>query len=188
MNTLKEIGLLNFGTSIVMSGVIFRNSQTGDSFTAMFPGFELPEESQMVEFSVDDWQQVLQQTDFQNVEVGKAIIRKSQRQIDNRVSWAVYERDEYKCRYCGKRGPLTVDHVAPWEDGGPTIPFNLLSACPDCNRTRGRTPYKEWLESPECVKRSKGLDAEVIQANIWVVFNIPEIEKLRVPLDKIRSR
>ena len=59
----------------------------------------------------------------------------------------VYERDAYRCRYCGKRGPLSVDHVVPWRQDGQTILENLVTACQHCNATKhGRTPMQAGLE------------------------------------------
>ena len=73
---------------------------------------------------------------------------------------AIFERDHYRCRYCGVRyvdkktgkpvisyrpqpapwerwsravGLLHIDHVIPKVLGGPTVPWNLVTACRDCN-------------------------------------------------------
>jgi hypothetical protein len=59
---------------------------------------------------------------------------------ENRIK--VYERDEYKCRYCGKqltRFTCTLDHVKPVAEGGDNSFENIVTACLDCNsRKNGR--------------------------------------------------
>lgn len=60
---------------------------------------------------------------------------------ENRIK--VYERDEYKCRYCGKqltRFTCTLDHVKPVTEGGDNSFENLITACLGCNsRKNGRS-------------------------------------------------
>lgn len=116
----------------------------------------------------------------------KAILRKSQRQIDAVMSWRVFERDEYKCRYCGQKKPLTIDHLDLWEDGGCTTDENLVAACKKCNKTRGRIKYKEWIESEVYAKISKSLSDDVRIKNIALIQRVPYLETLRV--NKVRSR
>jgi hypothetical protein len=59
---------------------------------------------------------------------------------------AVFERDDYTCRYCGKRGtPLECDHVTPVSKGGKTDESNLVTACRSCNRSKGAKTLEEWL-------------------------------------------
>jgi HNH endonuclease len=124
----------------------------------------------------DDWAVFLRQTDLLetevlskvggNKEIAKAVVRKSQRQISQGVSWAVYKRDGYKCRYCAADDvPLTVDHLVLWEEGGPSIKENLVSACRRCNKTRGNTQYSDWLEHNHYKAASRKLDPATRQAN-----------------------
>jgi 5-methylcytosine-specific restriction endonuclease McrA len=57
---------------------------------------------------------------------------------------AVYERDGYKCVYCGVADDLVVDHVVPFKRGGTSDLDNLAAACRGCNSSkRTRTP-SEW--------------------------------------------
>ena len=55
---------------------------------------------------------------------------------------AVLARDDYICRYCGRRAQtLDVDHVVPVKQGGRSTFDNLVTACAKCNRSKGgRTP------------------------------------------------
>jgi 5-methylcytosine-specific restriction endonuclease McrA len=48
----------------------------------------------------------------------------------------VYQRDSYRCQYCGKRFPLSelsYDHVVPRAAGGRTVWENIVTACRPCN-------------------------------------------------------
>jgi hypothetical protein len=65
---------------------------------------------------------------------------------DNRLK--VFERDEYKCRYCNKqltRFNATLDHVQPVSKGGDNSFDNLVTACLHCNSQRGSKPVMEII-------------------------------------------
>jgi hypothetical protein len=65
---------------------------------------------------------------------------------ENRIK--VYERDDYKCRYCGKqltRFTATLDHVKPVAEGGDNSFDNLVTACLDCNSRKNRRPIGDFL-------------------------------------------
>ena len=58
--------------------------------------------------------------------------------IDNRrwaaLRRAVFERDSYRCRSCGKAGRLECDHIRPLHKGGlPYDPANLQALCRTCH-------------------------------------------------------
>ena len=142
---LDEIDLHQVGVTIGLAGAVFGDDKV--SYLCMFPDQEIQEKMATLEMDDGDWQKFLRQTDLVEVKVlqktehgklAKSILRKTQRVIEGRVSWGVYKRDEYTCCYCGRDGiPLTVDHLVLWEEGGPSIPENLLTACRKCNKTRG---------------------------------------------------
>lgn len=57
----------------------------------------------------------------------------------------VFERDGYRCQYCGE--PVCAphaDHVVPRVAGGTDEPDNLVTACPRCNDSKGARPLEEW--------------------------------------------
>lgn len=65
---------------------------------------------------------------------------------ENRLK--VFERDEYKCRYCSKqltRFTATLDHVHPVSRGGDNSYDNLMTACLHCNSQRGSRPVMEII-------------------------------------------
>lgn len=58
---------------------------------------------------------------------------------------AVFERDNFTCRYCRARGGrLECDHVTPLSRGGVTTQENLVTACFSCNRRKGAKTISEW--------------------------------------------
>ncbi|MFZ5585791.1 MAG: HNH endonuclease [Thermodesulfobacteriota bacterium] len=60
----------------------------------------------------------------------------------------VFERDEYKCRYCQKqltRFTATLDHVMPVAEGGDNSFDNLVTACLNCNSQKHRRPLSDFL-------------------------------------------
>lgn len=55
-------------------------------------------------------------------------------------------RDGNACRYCGRSGRLSIDHLIPRCQGGGDGEENLVVACWDCNsRKRGRTPEQAGM-------------------------------------------
>ena len=50
------------------------------------------------------------------------------------VRRAVFQRDGYRCRACGRAGRLECDHVRPLRRGGALYALaNLQSLCRDCH-------------------------------------------------------
>lgn len=63
---------------------------------------------------------------------GKARIPSSLRTL-------VYERDAYRCVGCGGHTALSIDHIIPESEGGPTTEINLQTLCRPCNSAKGTT-------------------------------------------------
>jgi 5-methylcytosine-specific restriction endonuclease McrA len=58
----------------------------------------------------------------------------------------VFERDHYRCRYCGGFKGLVLDHVHPFSRGGSSDDRNLVTACWSCNgRKHDRTPEEAGM-------------------------------------------
>lgn len=188
-----DLPLLSIGTTVQMSGAVYSDDK--NTYLVLFPDEHDAADKPLaaLPLSQTEWQDFIRQTDHLDVEmlapgedgkVVKAIVRKSQRQIDQGVSWTVYKRDGYRCRYCGLEGvPLTVDHLVLWEEGGPSIPENLVAACRKCNKTRGNTPYAAWLKHPYYLKVSRNLIEFARLANEKVADTLHTI-----PRQKVRSR
>lgn len=186
---LKEVGHL-----VLLAGVVFE----GPQFTYLVPfpdcgGFD-PGDLAEVILNLDEWNAILKQSDTMETEVlqqaadgtiVKAMVRKCERLIAGQVSWNVFKRDGFKCRYCGRDdAPLTVDHLVLWEEGGPSIEENLVAACKKCNKARGRMPYAEWLRSPHYLRVSKGLVGAIPTLNEELVAKLDTIPRFV----RVRSR
>ena len=181
---LEGIDLLELGNTIQLTGMLLTDSQNYITYLVSIPEEEINNEIINLELTHDDWKKLLRQTDIQETkvlmddhgEIKKAILRKSTRQIDSNVSWNVYRRDNYTCRYCGRNDvPLTVDHIVLWEDGGPNIEENLFSCCRRCNKIRGNMKYVDWLESPQYQDVSKNLTEEEKRKNLMIVYTLEDI-------------
>ena len=60
--------------------------------------------------------------------------------VSNKLRFAVYERDGYRCRRCGIRDTganLEIDHIKPIAKGGKSTYDNLQTLCKRCNREKG---------------------------------------------------
>lgn len=57
--------------------------------------------------------------------------------VPYRLRIAVLERDRYRCLCCGTDVGLTMDHVEPVVDGGPSTYENLQTLCQPCNSRKG---------------------------------------------------
>lgn len=63
--------------------------------------------------------------------------------ISKRLRYEIFRRDNFQCRYCGKKPPeteLRPDHVIPKTLGGNDEPDNLVTACVDCNAGKSSVP------------------------------------------------
>jgi 5-methylcytosine-specific restriction endonuclease McrA len=60
----------------------------------------------------------------------------------------IFERDQYRCVYCGGVFPaeeLTVDHVEARVRGGDRSAGNLVTACSGCNTAKGHRHAGQFL-------------------------------------------
>ncbi len=181
---LSDLNIYDIGNKIGLTGAVFGDDD--NTYLCMFPDQEVHAQ-EILQMDLDDWTKFLRQTDLLEVEIitkaedgklAKAILRKTQRLIERKISWSVFRRDGYRCRYCGRDDvPLTVDHLVLWEDNGPTIEANLLAVCTADNRARGNTHYAEWLESKKYRTLAEGLTPEVRQANDALVATLADIPR-----------
>lgn len=189
---LADFDLLSIGDTVQMSGVMY--SGQGRTLLCFFPEDTNDSPLEELVLTHDDWAALLNQSDMLNTEVTaraadgtlkKAILRKCQRTLDQVVSWKVYKRDAYRCRYCGRDDvPLTVDHLVCWESGGPSTEANLVAACKKCNKARGKTSYDEWLKHPHYKRVSSNLDPAIRGANEALLGTLASIPRV----DYVRSR
>lgn len=60
-----------------------------------------------------------------------------------RPRFFLFERDEFRCVYCGLSSVeegliLTIDHIVPRSGGGTDDAGNLVTCCRECNSSKGR--------------------------------------------------
>ena len=70
---------------------------------------------------------------------------KPSRYIPLSIRVNVFNRDGYKCVFCGrnsKEATLEIDHIIPFSGGGSNKSDNLQTLCFDCNRGKGATTLK----------------------------------------------
>lgn len=183
-----EFPLDRVGTEVNLTGVVYEDR--GSIYVLPLPatadrGFE--KNVHQVLLDREDWEALIRQSDLVETEVlaqgkdgklYKALVRKCARQISTNVSWAVYRRDGYACRYCGADDvPLTVDHLVLWESGGPSTEANLVASCKLCNNIRGNMEYEEWLQSHRYLKLSRALTPAQREANVSLIATLPHIER-----------
>lgn len=192
---LSDLNLHDIGDTIQLAGAIYVDKDQR-TLLCFFP--EDADAAKLIAepliMTPDEWVTFIRQTDILETTVSaraadgtiaKAITRKSQRQIDAVVSWKVFKRDFYKCRYCGRDDvPLTVDHLVRWEEGGPSIEANLLSSCKKCNRIRGDASFADWLKHPYYVNAKPGISAMVRADNIAMLGTLDAIPRV----NHVRSR
>lgn len=83
---------------------------------------------------------------------------KKRKSISKKTRFEVFKRDSFKCQYCGKSAPevvLEVDHIKPVAEGGKTTMLNLITACRDCNRGKGK---RKLDDKTELAKQKAELD------------------------------
>ena len=186
----SDIKLTDIGTTIQMVGAVYADS-AGRGYYFPFPSTNGEGESPVhVEMTNEDWKALLRQADLVEVEATvqaedgslvKAMVRKSQRQIDSQVSWNVFRRDNFMCRYCGtEKLSLTVDHLVRWEDGGPSTEANLVACCRRCNKVRGDTAYAAWLRHPYYVEHSQKVSFAYQELNRQVADTLASIPRVHV--------
>ena len=70
-------------------------------------------------------------------------VKRSARQISDKLRYQVLKRDHFKCCACGAspaKDPsveLHIDHITPWSKGGETTLENLQTLCSKCNIGKG---------------------------------------------------
>jgi HNH endonuclease len=197
---LNDINIYDIGNTIQIAGVVWAGRDV--AFIAEIPGKSNEFQNlNKMPLTLEEWIKLNKQADLVETEIfsqdttgiTKIILRKTQRQLDGYLQWACWGRDNYTCRYCGRKNteknpvPLTIDHApVPWEQKGPTILINLITACRPCNKEKGRMEYKEWLESPYYKKVSQNLSEEIRKMNQEKFNDIASINTQLVT--NVRSR
>ena len=188
----SEFNVLDIGNKYEIQGVVYGNGE--ENIILVLASAPRKEMDKVIYPVGAEWNEIIRQSDLLETEVigadklAKVILRKSTRNIDTNISWEVFRRDKFTCRYCGAdHVPMTVDHVVRWEEGGPSIPMNLVTSCKACNNTQNNMSYEDWLKSPYYIKVSENLWDEGRLRNKLVLDQIPKIKADQLRLNR-RSR
>lgn len=176
---MSQEELEKYGNKLVITGMLVGNGEVSEIIR--LPGTEnVPIVADIIP-SIELADAIFRQLDVVEITTPqKIILRKSQRNLDATVSWTVFKRDGYKCVYCGNDNtPLTVDHLILWENGGPTMPDNLVAACKKCNHTRGNTELTDFLISPYFKKVCKNPEETKKYVNSLIVkaYQLPKVKQ-----------
>jgi hypothetical protein len=109
--------------------------------------------------------------------------------IPKKLRFAVFERDGFRCRYCGQSGENTIlhaDHDIPVSQGGPTTMENLVTSCAACNLGKGSNrayalPHQRELASMciffDTAVRLFGSDVSINWINVWYFLRRVNLRK-----------
>jgi hypothetical protein len=179
MEQRKILGIpyTEFGNQIKIAGIVLQGND--ESQIVYFPEARLDSINVSTKLDHEGWKELMFQLDVQEVVIidptkghQKSIFRKSQREIEHMTNWNVFRRDNYTCRYCGNnKTPLSVDHVVLWEHMGATVEDNLITACRNCNKTRGSMLFEDWLNSDYYKKVRVGISVAdgIKNERVWEV-------------------
>ena len=72
--------------------------------------------------------------------IWQSICRVERGRVSNKMRFAIYKRDGYRCKKCGcKTNDLEVDHIFPISKGGKSTFDNLQTLCHRCNTKKSNT-------------------------------------------------
>ncbi len=82
---------------------------------------------------------------YRNPEIWEALCRVERGKVTNKIRFAIYERDDYRCQKCHAESyDLEIDHIVPIAKGGKSTVDNLQTLCHRCNVEKGvRT--ERWI-------------------------------------------
>lgn len=74
---------------------------------------------------------------YLNPEIWNSISKVERARVSNKVRFAIYARDNYRCVKCGDTEDLEIDHIYPISKGGKSDLDNLQTLCHNCNYQKG---------------------------------------------------
>lgn len=169
---MELLKINDIGTNLHIGGVVLTGMY---NLIVMLPNENLPDKKIVtVHPNQEQWKDIIRQMDVQEIVLSegdqKSVLRKTQRQLDEYITWEVFRRDEYTCRYCGINDvPMSYDHIKLWEKGGPNTVENGVCACKKCNKTRGNIEYKEWINSDYYKEKCQNVHPKFQKMNLELV-------------------
>jgi hypothetical protein len=123
-----------------------------------------------------------------------------------RTRFEVFKRDEFTCKYCGRRSPeviLECDHIVPVSVGGSDDPINLTTSCWDCNRGKagvplasvmtGEDPHDRAIELLERKRQleeyNRALEMETVEREnkVWELWKFWQTERGRTSEEDLHT-
>lgn len=92
----------------------------------------------------------------------------------------IYERDGFRCQYCGEKvtdKTATLDHVIPKGKGGGNNSANLKTSCRKCNSSKGSKDINEYRAYVGLMKTEYG--------NVISISQYAQLSSLGVKLNPI---
>jgi len=106
-----------------------------------------------------------------------------ERYINAKVSAMVKIRDNSTCRMCGRKAPnviIHIDHIIPFDWGGPTTMENLQCLCERCNEGK-----KSWVASEDPILMEEISKATSTNERLRLYFEYyPNVE---IEVDKLAT-
>lgn len=110
--------------------------------------------------------------------------------LSKKTRFEVFKRDNFTCQYCGRTAPdvvLEIDHIKPIKDGGENDILNLITACFDCNRGKGKRKLSQNEEIKKQQEMLKQLNKKREQLEMMLKWK-KELESLDDDMvDKIEN-
>lgn len=95
---------------------------------------------------------------YLNDNIWHAICRVERGKVSNKMRFAVYNRDGYRCRNCGRKtSDLEIDHIFPISKGGKSNFDNLQTLCHWCNAEKSNYVVP-WAVAPTTRKTDDGIN------------------------------
>lgn len=115
--------------------------------------------------------------------------------LSKKTRFEVFKRDNFTCQYCSAKSPnvvLEVDHLLPVCKKGTNDIDNLITACFDCNRGKGKneltsipesvseklekkriaqSQYKEYLKLIQQRKKQEDEEVDMVEKIYNATFN-----------------
>ena len=102
------------------------------------------------------------------------------KKISDRLRFEVFKRDNFMCRYCGRRPPeveLELDHVDAHANGGEDTAENFVTSCDQCNAGKSNVPVPARALPAITPERLAELQASVERQRVYVALRA-ESERL----------
>lgn len=102
--------------------------------------------------------------------------------LSNRLRFKIFMRDDFTCKYCGRRAPATqlhVDHRTPRAAGGSDDETNLVTACVECNSGKSATLIPATVTLADGPLNGQTIRTTELYPFVWVWL---DVDGLPIPL------